>query len=151
MTGGKSKRCTICALHPVARRCRLIDCATMWLPLRSCVWSRDRTLAAAIRYWPVRIGDRDALLLGPVAVHPTRQGEGLGGFLIRESLAIALALNWHRVLLIGDAPYYRRFGFEKVDDVIMPPPTNPDRILGHSLTENAWKDVQGTVLKYSPD
>jgi predicted N-acetyltransferase YhbS len=111
----------------------------------------DRTLAAAIRYWPVRIGDRDALLLGPVAVHPTRQGEGLGGFLIRESLAIALALNWHRVLLIGDAPYYRRFGFEKVDDVIMPPPTNPDRILGHSLTENAWKDVQGTVLKYSPD
>ena len=39
-------------------------------------------LAGAIRYWPVRIGAAEALLLGPVAVHPTRQGEGLGAGLI---------------------------------------------------------------------
>ena len=45
-------------------------------------------LAGAIRYWPVRIDAHDALLLGPVAVHPTHQGEGLGGYLIRESLEI---------------------------------------------------------------
>ena len=45
-------------------------------------------LAGAIRYWPVRIGGAGtpALLLGPVAVHPTRQGEGLGALLITESL-----------------------------------------------------------------
>ena len=37
-------------------------------------------IAGAIRYWPVRVGaaGTPALLLGPVAVHPTRQGEGLG-------------------------------------------------------------------------
>ena len=46
----------------------------------------DGILAGAIRYWPVRIGEFDALLLGPVAVHPTRQGEGLGRALIEESL-----------------------------------------------------------------
>ena len=47
----------------------------------------DGILAGAIRYWPVRIGSEDvALLLGPVAVHPTRQGEGLGGFLIEGSV-----------------------------------------------------------------
>ena len=42
----------------------------------------------AIRYWPVRVGEAGtpALLLGPVAVHPTRQGEGLGALLITESL-----------------------------------------------------------------
>ena len=34
-------------------------------------------LGGAIRYWPVQIGRDTALLLGPVAVHPTRQGEGL--------------------------------------------------------------------------
>ena len=34
----------------------------------------DNILAAAIRYWPINIGDHKALLLGPVAVHPTRQG-----------------------------------------------------------------------------
>ena len=53
-----------------------------------CVTARDEinVLAAAIRYWPVRIGKTPALLLGPVAVHPTRQGEGLGGLLIGETL-----------------------------------------------------------------
>ena len=68
-------------------------------------------LAGAIRYWPVRIGPARALLLGPVAVHPTRQGEGVGGLLIRESLAAASAGGWARVMLVGDAPYYARFGF----------------------------------------
>ena len=34
----------------------------------------DGTLAAAIRYWPAEVGGEDVLLLGPVAVHPTRQG-----------------------------------------------------------------------------
>ena len=48
--------------------------------------ARDETgiLAAAIRFWPVRVGGHATLLLGPVAVHPTHQGEGLGGVLIRE-------------------------------------------------------------------
>ena len=82
----------------------------------------DDILGGAIRYWPVSIGCHDALLLGPVAVHPTRQGEGLGGALIRDSLALAARQGWRRALLIGDAPYYRRFGFEKLCDVSMPPP-----------------------------
>ena len=72
---------------------------------------RDGILAGAIRYWPVCVGQSPALLLGPIAVHPTRQGEGLGGYLIRESLALAPGLGWNRVLLVGDAPYYQRFGF----------------------------------------
>ena len=53
----------------------------------------DQILAGAIRHWPVRIGTDYALLLGPVAVHPTRQGEGLGGLLIRESIEIASAIG----------------------------------------------------------
>ena len=54
---------------------------------------RDGILAGAIRYWPVCVGQSPALLLGPIAVHPTRQGEGLGGYLIRESLALAPGLG----------------------------------------------------------
>ena len=42
----------------------------------------DGTLAAAIRYWPAEVGGEDVLLLCPVAVHPTRQCEGLGLSLI---------------------------------------------------------------------
>lgn len=108
---------------------------------------RDGILAGAIRYWPVRIGPWDALLLGPVAVHPTRQGEGLGGLLIHHSLRIAESLGWSRILLVGDAPYYSRFGFWKLADVRMPPPTNPDRVLGLALRPNAWDGVHGDVTR----
>jgi predicted N-acetyltransferase YhbS len=110
---------------------------------------KDAILAGAIRFWPVRVGRRAALLLGPVAVHPTRQGEGLGGALIRDGLAAACAEGWHRVMLVGDAPYYARFGFTRLSGVTMPPPTNPDRVLGHALHAGAWQGVTGTVSRWN--
>lgn len=111
-----------------------------------CLVARDEggILAGAIRYWPVRVGRHEALLLGPVAVHPTRQGEGLAGRLIRESLAVAWARDWPRVMLVGDAPYYGRYGFERLDHVEMPPPTNPDRVLG----TGDWSQVAGRVTPW---
>ena len=114
-----------------------------------CCVARDDLgiLAGAIRYWPVRVGDADSLLLGPVAVHPTRQGEGLGRVLIEESLERASGL-WDRVLLVGDAPYYGRMGFQKRLGVIMPPPTNPDRVLGRALREGAWDGIEGPVQRW---
>ncbi|CUH87640.1 putative acetyltransferase [Phaeobacter sp. CECT 5382] len=109
-------------------------------------------LAGAIRFWPVHIEGEDqtvtALLLGPVAVHPTHQGEGLGGSLIRDSLAKAAESGWQRAMLVGDAPYYRRFGFEPLAGVEMPPPTNPDRVLGIALSEGAWDGVCGRVIRW---
>ncbi|UWQ48819.1 N-acetyltransferase [Leisingera caerulea] len=108
----------------------------------------DGILAAAIRFWPVLIGDAPALLLGPVAVHPTRQGEGLGGSLIRDSLAKAEESGWARVMLVGDAPYYRRFGFTRLEGVEMPPPTNPDRVLGLALQDAAWDGIRGQVTRW---
>jgi len=104
-------------------------------------------VAGAIRYWPVRVAGQPVLLLGPVAIHPTRQGEGLGGLLMTESLAEAKRRGWPRVLLVGDAPYYRRFGFRKLPDVVMPPPTNPERVLGIELVRGAWVGVAGPVTK----
>ncbi|SEP72920.1 GNAT family N-acetyltransferase [Thalassovita taeanensis] len=108
---------------------------------------REGILAGAIRYWPVQVGDAPALLLGPVAVHPTHQGEGLGALLIQGSLERAVALGWERVMLVGDAPYYRRFGFEPLQGVVMPPPTNPDRVLGQALRAGAWDGVTGNVTR----
>ena len=114
-----------------------------------CLVARDGAgiLAGAIRYWPVRVGDRRALLLGPVAVHPTHQGEGLGGYLILDSLDRAAALGWERAMLVGDAPYYGRFGFARLDGVEIPPPTNPDRVLGVALTPGGWDGVTGKVRR----
>ena len=107
----------------------------------------DGILGGAIRFWPVHISGADALLLGPVAVHPTRQGEGLGALLIETALAKALRRGWVRVMLVGDAPYYGRFGFERLPGVVMPPPTNPERVLGRALEEGAWKGVTGEVQR----
>jgi len=116
-----------------------------------CLTARDKydVLAGVIRYWPVLIGDNKAktLLLGPVAVHPTRQGEGLGGLLMRESLGLAKAAGWGRVMLVGDAPYYRRFGFEINTQLDFPPPVNPDRLLTLELEKGAFDVVSGTVFK----
>ena len=106
-------------------------------------------LAGAIRYWPVRIGASEALLLGPVAVHPTHQGEGLGGLLIEESLAKGSGQGWERVMLVGDAPYYGRFGFTRLSGVEMPPPTNPERVLGLELKPGAWENVRGKVTRHA--
>ncbi|WP_261195307.1 GNAT family N-acetyltransferase [Pseudoruegeria sp. SHC-113] len=116
---------------------------------RLCMVARDvdGIMAGAIRYWPVNVGADEALLLGPVAVHPTRQGEGLGGLLMYESLANAAKYGWGRILLVGDYPYYSRFGFERLADVHMPPPTNPDRVLGLELVPGAWAGVGGDVTK----
>ncbi|PWJ13332.1 Predicted N-acetyltransferase YhbS [Jannaschia seohaensis] len=104
-------------------------------------------VAGAIRFWPVRVGDRwDAMLLGPVAVHPTRQGEGLGAYLLQSGLDRAAVAGVERVLLVGDAPYYSRFGFRRLDGVEMPPPTNPERVLG--IWD--WEGVRGRVTRALP-
>nr|WP_237072828.1 N-acetyltransferase [Pseudaestuariivita rosea] len=107
----------------------------------------DGILAGAIRVWPVMVAGQLALLTGPIAVHPTRQGEGLGGLLIRETIDRARRTGWHRMLLVGDHPYYGRFGFTKLHDVVMPAPTNPDRVLGLDLIKNAWVGIAGPVEK----
>jgi predicted N-acetyltransferase YhbS len=104
-------------------------------------------IAGAIRFWPVRIGEARALLLGPVAVHPTHQGEGIGAWLIRDGMARARAQGWPRMMLVGDAPYYGRFGFRRLSGVAMPPPTNPERVLGLELQPGAWDHVTGEVTR----
>ena len=106
-------------------------------------------IAGAIRYWPIRIGApaRRGLLLGPVAVHPVHQGEGLGGSLIWESLEQAKRDGWKRVLLVGDLPYYRRFGFTRAEGLEFPPPINPERLLALALSPGGLDGLAGPVRR----
>ncbi len=131
---------------------RLRDGVAPVAPLCRIVRDDYDAVVGAIRYWPIRIGLRGdpALLLGPVAVHPTRQGEGLGGFLIDETLALARALDWVRAVLVGDAPYYSRFGFTRAEGIVFPPPTNPNRILARALIPGAMDGVGGLVRRWDP-
>lgn len=103
----------------------------------------DGILSGAIRVWPIRVNGTAAALIGPVAVHPTHQGEGLGGMMIREVIGVAGDIGWGRLMLVGDAPYYGRFGFRRLNNVDMPPPTNPERVLG----VGDWDGIQGKVVR----
>lgn len=122
-----------------------------------CTLVRDEhdALAGCIRYWPIRIGDSGApaLLLGPVAVHPTRQGEGIGALLMRETLAQAAKSGWKRVLLVGDLPYYSRFGFSRdpARSMDFPAPYNPDRLLAKPLQPGAFDGCSGMVRPWVPE
>lgn len=115
-----------------------------------CLTARDRDaiLAGAVRHWPVRVGAAPALLLGPIAVHPTRQGEGVAALLIAAAIKAAQDEGWERILLVGDAPYYARFGFAPLSGVSMPAPTNPARVLGLALQPGGWEAVRGPVTKH---
>lgn len=116
-----------------------------------CLTARDADgiLAGAVRNWPVRVGQDVSILLGPIAVHPTRQGEGVAALLMQACLTRARADGWARIMLVGDAPYYRRYGFEMLRGIMMPPPTNPDRVLGLALQDGAWDGVTGPVVAMS--
>ncbi len=113
------------------------------------------SVVGAIRYWPVRIGESGdpALLLGPIAIHPTRQGEGLGALLMMESLDRARGLGWRRVVLVGDEPYYRRFGFTREMALALdfPKPVNLNRLLAKELVEGAMQAVSGMVSRWKTD
>ena len=122
-----------------------------------CLVLRDSfdVMVGAIRFWPVHVADEDVLLLGPVAVHPTAQGEGLGGLLIREGLERADMQGWLRVMLVGDAPYYARFGFAVLPpgQLVLPGPADPARFLALELVEGVLKQRSGAVtsMRFSSD
>jgi predicted N-acetyltransferase YhbS len=108
-------------------------------------------IEGTIRYWPVLIGGATpALLLGPIAVAPHLQGGGLGSELMTVSLAKAAALGHGAVLLVGDEPYYSRFGFTRrlTLDMQLPGPVDLARFLGLELTPGALAGAKGMVGRW---
>jgi predicted N-acetyltransferase YhbS len=112
-----------------------------------------RRVEASIRYWPVRIaGHTPALLLGPIAVSSHRRSAGCGGVLIRHTLHLARVQGHRIVLLVGDEPYYRRFGFLRAlaESLALPGPVDSARFLALELEPGALHGVSGLVEKEKP-
>ena len=107
-------------------------------------------LAGSISFWPLAIGKTGmpALLLGPLVVHPERQGIGVGLALMQGGLARAKAMGHRFVILVGDAPYYARAGFQKLPEgqLILPGPVDPARFLYVELASGALAEARGLVL-----
>ncbi|MCP5081530.1 MAG: N-acetyltransferase [Alphaproteobacteria bacterium] len=108
----------------------------------------DARVVGTIQFWPVSIGGKaEALLLGPLAVLPAMQGFGAGLRLIEHGVAVAAREGHGLVVLVGDAPYYAKAGFRKLEgNVLMPGPFDPDRLLCHELTPGAAEGLDGMIL-----
>ena len=83
----------------------------------------------SVRLWGITIGDAKALFLGPIAVEAGNRRGGLGAELVQACLAFAQTDDVAGVLLVGDAPYFERFGFRKAEGVVMPGPVDGRRLL----------------------
>ncbi len=107
----------------------------------------DGRLVGTVRLWDVAAGDRAALLLGPLAVDPSLKGAGIGGALMRLAIEEARRLGHKAILLVGDAPYYARFGFtaEKTGALAMPGPYERHRFLALELAEGALDGANGVL------
>lgn len=120
------------------------------LPARGLAFSaiRDGVLVGTLRFWSVQAGAGcDALLLGPIAVSASLRAQGLGGKMIRHGLERARELGHKAVILVGDAPYYERFGFsrEGAFNLDLPGPVELARFLALELQPGALDDAQGLV------
>jgi hypothetical protein len=104
-------------------------------------------LVGTLRLWHVSAGGKPALVLGPLAVDPACQKLGVGAALMNQALAAAEARGHGAVILLGDAPYYARFGFSdrKTGELSLPGPFERDRLLGLELAEGALDGAWGMI------
>ena len=105
-------------------------------------------VVGTVRLWHIALGrGRPGLLLGPLAVARSHRGHGIGATLMQQALQAAERLGHGAVLLVGDAPYYGRFGFssEKTGALRLPGPYQRDRLLGCELAPRALDGARGLI------
>ena len=117
----------------------------------------DGRIVGTVRLWDVamereisatrKIGNCRALLLGPLAVDPAMKSAGIGSALMRHVIEEAARLGHGAILLVGDAPYYARFGFsaEKTGALAMPGPYEKHRFLALELEAGALDGARGVL------
>jgi len=107
-------------------------------------------LVGALSFWPLAIGpvQTPALLLGPLAVHPQRQNLGIGRALMNDGIARATLQGHSLMMLIGDAPYYARVGFQPVPQgqIDVPGPVDAKRLLALELVPGTLAKAHGLAL-----
>jgi len=105
-------------------------------------------LVGTVRLWDISAGPgRSALLLGPLAVSAGRRNRRIGTALMLRAIRDARRLAHRAVILVGDAPYYGRFGFTaaKTSKLWLPGPYEADRLLGRELVPGALDDANGLI------
>ena len=127
-------------------------------PVRSLcfVAEAEGRIVGTIRHWPVRIGaEARALLLGPIAVNPAHERQGIGRILVQTGLDAAAAAGHEAVVAIvavGTPAFLGRFGFSAADrfGITLPGLADPRRLLALPLVPGALEGGGGAVVRLSP-
>lgn len=75
-----------------------------------------------LSYVTLEPSESEVLQLGPMAVTPARQRQGIGSKLVRAALAAADERGEPLVLVLGHPDYYPRFGFRPSRELGIEPP-----------------------------
>jgi len=119
---------------PIASLCFIAQVGTM--------------LVGSVRLYTIKEGSSKELIIGPLAVEPAISDRGIGSRLMEMALDQAKADGHQLVFLVGDLPYYARFGFKMVPQgrVTMPGPVDPQRFLALELQAGALEAVSGLLV-----
>jgi predicted N-acetyltransferase YhbS len=118
------------------------------LPALALVAWHGKRIVGSVRLWHIDASGVPALLLGPLAVDPSAQGHGIGSALMQEALARAAVRGHRAVILVGDAPYYARFGFTAAPTrrLQMPGPVDRKRFLALELAPKSLAAASGRII-----
>ena len=94
----------------------------------------DGRIIGAVRLWAIWVGGEPALFLGPIAVSADSRRAGLGADLVQACVDHAGQTG---ILLVGDLPYFGRFGFRPAPEVRLGGPVDQRRVLWRGEGEAA--------------
>lgn len=115
---------------------RVREMAPLRRDLSFCAWD-DGRLVGCVRMTQIHVGDTPVIFLGPLAVEADQRKGGTGGALVLEACAAAEAAGFPIVLLVGDEPYFTRFGFSSAPtaQVRLPGPVDQRRVLARGAVQ----------------
>ncbi len=122
-----------------------------FIPELSLVAEGPGGVVGHVLFSPLRVegdGPAELLALGPIAVRPECQRQGVGGQLIRAGLERAAALGYAAIVLIGHPTYYPRFGFTpaRAFGLDFPGPIRDEVFMALPLRPGGLDGVRGTVI-----
>ncbi|TAJ66972.1 N-acetyltransferase [Brevundimonas sp.] len=94
----------------------------------------DGRVIGSVRLWAITVGGAPALFLGPIAVAPDSRRAGLGADLVQACVEHAGDVG---ILLVGDLPYFGRFGFRPAPEARLAGPVDQRRVLWRGEGEPA--------------
>ncbi|OPY18007.1 MAG: Acetyltransferase (GNAT) family protein [Methanomethylovorans sp. PtaU1.Bin093] len=140
-----------CDEHLVLHKIRKVSAFVKELDLIAC--DKD-TIVGNIIYSRARVVNEEnkefeVLCMGPIAVLPSYQNQGIGSLLMEHSIEKARQLGYKGIVIFGNPDYYHRFGFVDAKEYNIQTSwgDNLDAFMALELYENSLKGISGKFFE----